>query len=214
MRRLAILTALGALAAAAPASAAPPKPFGHTCTPKNGVRFCATHIDSQRVASFDSLPLDVDVTLPATGEGPFPTIVMLHGYPGDKTNFETETPDGGSDPKLYHYNNVFYALRGYAVVNYSARGFGRSCGRPNSRGAGCERGWIHLADQRFEARDTQYLLGLLVDEGVAKAGALGVTGISYGGGQSMELARLKGSIRTPGGDEAPWRSPAGTDLEI
>jgi hypothetical protein len=40
--------------------------------------------------------------------------------------------------------------------------------------------WIHLADQRYEARDSQHLLGLLVDQRVAKRGALGVTGISYG----------------------------------
>ena len=74
-------------------------------------------------------------------------------------------------------------------MNSSARGFGRSCGMPDSRAAGCSRGWIHLADQRYEARDTQCLLGLLVDQRVAQANAIGVTGISYGGGQTqMQLA--------------------------
>ena len=37
--------------------------------------------------------------------------------------------------------------------------------------------------------------------------ALGVTGISYGGGQSIELAYLKNRIRLPDGEFAPWTSP-------
>ena len=64
-----------------------------------------------------------------------------------------------------------YAQQGYAVVTYSARGFGRSCGRPDSRTSpGCDAGWIHLGDQRYEGRDTQHLVGLLVDQGVAQGG--------------------------------------------
>ena len=43
------------------------------------------------------------------------------------------------------------ARSGYAVALASARGFGRSCGVPDSRTAGCERGWIHLYYQRYEA---------------------------------------------------------------
>jgi hypothetical protein len=42
---------------------------------------------------------------------------------------------------------------------------------------------------RYEARDTQYLLGLLVDEGIASPTAPGVTG--------MELAFLRKRIRLP-----------------
>ena len=114
----------------------------------------------------------------------------------------------------YHWNANYFARRGYAVVNPSARGFGRSCGQPTSRTPDCARGWIHLADQRYEARDTQHLLGLLADQGVARPGALGVTGISYGGGQSLELAFLRDRIRKPDGSFAPWRSPKGTPLSI
>jgi predicted esterase len=57
------------------------------------VRFCPTETLSQRVASFDGVPLDVDVTLPASGTGPFPTIVMLHGWGGSKTSFESRLWD-------------------------------------------------------------------------------------------------------------------------
>ena len=112
------------------------------------------------------------------------------------------------------YNNTFYARQGYAVVDYSARGFGRSCGKPDSRTSpGCDAGWIHLADHRYEARDTQHLLGLLVDQGVARPDALGVTGVSYGGIQTLNLARLRNRIRLPDGSFQPWTSPNGTPLE-
>jgi pimeloyl-ACP methyl ester carboxylesterase len=192
----------------AAASAAPPLPFGHACAPQEGVLFCPTATDAERVPSFDGVPLDVDVTLPASGDGPFPTIVMMHGWAGNKTAFEGSSAANG-------YNNVRFAQQGYAVVTYSARGFGRSCGTPDSRTSpGCDAGWIHLADHRYEARDTQYLLGLLVDQHVARAGALGATGVSYGGIQSLILARLRNRIRLPDGSFRPWRSPAGTPLAI
>jgi dienelactone hydrolase len=190
-------------------------PFGHACKAQDGVRFCPTETLAQRVPSFDKVPLDVDVTLPPTGSGPFPTIVMLHGWGGSKTSFESSTPEGEGN-ETYDYNNIYYAQHGYAVVNYTARGWANSCGTEASRenSPGCEEGWLRLADQRYEARDTQYLLGLLVDEGVAKANALGVTGISYGGGQSIELAYLKNRIRLPDGEFAPWVSPKGKKLQI
>jgi fermentation-respiration switch protein FrsA (DUF1100 family) len=205
---------LGALGASA-ASAAEPAPFGHSCTAQNGVRFCPTQGSAQRVPTFDGVPLDVDVTLPAQGSGPFPTIVMLHGWGGSKTDFESDDPNGDGST-TYHYNNAYYARHGYAVVNYTARGFGNSCGGgPGGDHSGaCGQGYIRLADQRYEARDTQYLLGLLVDEGITKPNAIGVTGISYGGGQSMELAFLNDKIRKPNGDLAPWKSPHGTQLHI
>lgn len=186
------------------------------------MRFCPTPDLASRVPSFDGVPLDVDVTLPAQGKGPFPAIVMLHGFGGSKTDFESATPAGpapeeaGSGSTIYRYNNDFYARRGYAVVNYSARGFGESCGGgPAGDHAGaCAAGYIRLADSRYEARDTQYLLGLLADEGVVRPRDIGVTGISYGGGQSVELAFLRDKIRTPKGKLRPWRSPDGKRMEI
>src|SRR3954469_19776690 len=120
-RSAALVVVLAAVAVLAPASAqAAPAPFGHACAPQDGVRFCPTADLASRVASFDGTPLDVDVTLPATGDGPFPTILLLHGLGGTKTSFE----GSGTDP----YDNVSFARRGYAVVTPSARGFGNSCG--------------------------------------------------------------------------------------
>ncbi len=204
--------ALGSLAAPALASAEP-APFGHACKAQDVVRFCPTEGLTQRVPSFDKVPLDADVTLPPTGEGPFPTIVMMHGWGNEKKSFESTTPEGDGN-ETYDYNNIYYAQHGYAVLNYSARGWGNSCGKPESRTEECKEGWIRLADQRYEARDTQYLLGLLADEKIVKPLAIGVTGISYGGGQSIELAYLNNRTRLPSGEFTEWKSPKGKKLHI
>jgi predicted acyl esterase len=209
-----LLALIPVLALGLPAAAQAADPFGHPCTPQNGVRFCPTADDTQRVPSWDGVPLDVDVTLPPTGDGPFPAIVMMHGWGGNKSAFESPTPEGNGGSS-YHYNNTYFAQQGYAVVTYSARGFGRSCGAPDSRTPGsCDRGWVHLADQRFEGRDTQHLLGVLTDQGIVKPRAIGVTGISYGGIQSHSLARLRDRIRLLDGSFRPWRSPNGRALRI
>ena len=155
-RSLIVLGALIAGLVTAPAAAAAPAPFGHPCTTQSdGTRFCPTTDAGpgqtvNGVPTFDGVPLDVDVTLPAMGGGPFPTIVMLHGYGGDKTDFESSDPNGDGS-NTYHYNNAFFARQGYAVVNYTARGFGHSCGGgPGGFHSGpCGQGYIRLADTRY-----------------------------------------------------------------
>ena len=219
MRRLVVAVTLVAAFAVPSTAAAAPRPFGNECRPENGVRFCPAQSLDDRVPSFDGAPLDADVTLPRTGRGPFPTIVMMHGYGGSKEDFEATSPEG-DDPDndtTYHWNNNFFARQGYAVINYSARGFGGSCGEagsPNSPPCSTERSYVHLADQRWEARDTQHLLGRLADQGVTKPRDIGVTGISYGGGQSLELAFLRNRIRRLDDSFAPWRSPEGKPMEV
>jgi len=214
MKKLLALIPALVLIAPASAGAAPADPFGHACTAQNGVRFCPTSTDAQRVPSWDGVPIDVDVTLPATGDGPFPTIVMMHGWGGSKTNFESASPEGGGGSG-WHYNNAYFAQQGYAVITASARGFGRSCGVMDSRTSpACDRGWVRLADHRYEGRDVQHLLGLLVDQDIVNPDEIGVTGISYGGIQSLNLARLRNRIRLPNGSYRTWRSPKGTKLSI
>jgi len=193
------------------------RPFGHACTLEAyGVRFCPTPeptaTSDERVRSWDGAPLDVDVTLPATGNGPFPTIVMLHGYDGDKTSYETTDPSGGD-----HYTNVWFAKQGYAVLNLSVRGVGGSCGTPEARSVDpgvCNNVAFELGDQRYDARDVQWLLGLLVDEGIANPKELGATGISLGSLETLELALLKNRIGLLNGSYAPWRSPKGVPLHL
>ncbi|QEC49062.1 alpha/beta fold hydrolase [Baekduia soli] len=201
--------AVSALVACVPAvaRAADPAPFGHACAPANGVRFCPTTDLASRPLSFDGTPIDADVTLPATGDGPFPTILLLHGLGGTKTSFEDAS---STEP----YTNWFFASKGYAVLTPTARGFGGSCGPASAASPGCAAGWTRLGDMRYEVRDVQTLVGRLVDEGIARPDAIGATGISYGGGFSTMLAFLKDRVRLPDGGYAPWTSPAGTPIRL
>jgi hypothetical protein len=135
VRRLPVVLGLLAAGLVLPSPAAAAEaPFGHPCTTQSdGTRFCPTTGGAagqtlDGVPTFDGVPLDVDVTLPSTDRhGPYPTIVMLHGYGGDKTDFESSDPNGDGS-NTYHYNNDYFARHGYAVLNYTARGFGHSCG--------------------------------------------------------------------------------------
>src|SRR3954467_4863753 len=190
------------LVCAAGAPAAPPRPFGTLdCTPQDGVRFCPGSV-ATRVKTFDGVPLDANVALPATGDSALPLVVLSHGWAQPKPGLADVKP---------------WAERGYAVLAFSARGFGDSCGSASSRAAdpaGCAKGWVHLDDVRYEARDVQYLAGLLADEGIVDPQRIGVTGISYGGGVSLELAALRDRIVRTDGALAPWTSPAGTPMRI
>ncbi|MBA2505410.1 MAG: acetylxylan esterase [Thermoleophilaceae bacterium] len=198
MKRFALL--LLALSAAAPAAqAATPTPFGdHTCgEAADGARFCPGTMDT-RISTKDWTPdheaqIDADVALPATGEGPFPLVIQMHGWGGNKKMSYKE-----------------WTQRGYAVLNLSARGFGDSCGSPASRQAdpeGCAKGWLKLMDNRYEVRDAQELTGKLVDQGLVDPQKIGATGGSYGGGFSTHLAMLKDRVRTTDGQLKPWVSP-------
>jgi hypothetical protein len=210
MRAARTLAVVGVLAAAliGPAVArADVKPFGKLdCAPRDDVRWCPGNSGPSpidlRVKTFDGVPLDADVALPASGDSNLPVVVLLHGWGGNKVGYDEMKP---------------WAQRGYAVLSYTARGFKGSCGTPDSRlmdPSGCARGWIHLADDRFEVRDTQYLTGLLADQGIIDPQRIGVTGPSYAGGQSMALAVLKDRIMNPDGSLAPWTSPGGKPMRL
>jgi pimeloyl-ACP methyl ester carboxylesterase len=67
---------------------------------------------------------------------------------------------------------------------------------------------------RFEARDVQHPAGLLADEGIADPQRVGVTGISYGGGVSLELAALRDRVVRQDGTLGPWTSPRGLPMRI
>lgn len=176
------------------------------CVEQDGVQFCEGGIGS-RIESWDGVPLDVNVTLPpADRSGPFPVIMDLHGWGLAKAG-----------------SQVSRARAGYVVVSYTARGFGQSCGSAASRVPDAtlsdpevcaKRGWIRLADARYEAHDTQHLAGLLADEGLVIPDRVGVTGVSYGGGQSMILGALHNRVMMPDGTLVPWKSPGGLAMTI
>src|SRR3954447_16541084 len=112
------------------------------CTAREGVRFCEGGTD-HLVPSFDGATLDVNVTLPATGDH-FPVIGIYHGWGGSKLSFAATKA---------------WAQRGYAVFTMSDRGWGDSCGGQSSTRTsdGCKTGYNHLMDTRYEVRDSQEL---------------------------------------------------------
>ncbi|MDA8356695.1 MAG: acetylxylan esterase [Actinomycetota bacterium] len=167
----------------------------------------------ERLKSFDGTPLAVYVILPATRasqeNGNYPLVVQSHGW-GDP-------PAGLNDTQFGGPTAAEWASDGYAVLQVTARGWGDSCGTPASRlvnPAACKNGYIHLDDYRYEARDIQYAIGLLVDEHLVNPNRIGVTGESYGAGVSLELATLDNREMLPNGKLVPWRSPDGTPLHI
>jgi dienelactone hydrolase len=174
-----------------------------------GQRWC--NGTPSRVATWDNTPIDVSVTLPpapASGpDGDFPIIGIYHGW-----NQVKPTPDMGMVQR--------FVQRGYAVFSMSDRGWYQSCGTTASRTglpawATCERGYIHLDHQAYEVRDAQYLVGELVDDGVADPNRIGATGGSYGGILSVQLAALNNRTRLPDGSLVPWASPRdGTPLHL
>src|SRR5256714_13822252 len=193
-RRLAVLAMapLTALIGLAPAQAQPSLPAGVTCSQasSNSPIVC-----SGKIPSWDGVPLDADLTLPPGPVAPRPLLVMLHGYANDKTEWESASASS-SNPDKDHSNTASFASRGYAVLTYTARGFHGSCGQGPLTDPRCARGWMHLADRRFEVRDTQYLAGLLADAGVADPQRVAVTGGSYGGGQSLPPAMQGDQVAT------------------
>jgi hypothetical protein len=219
---VALAATMGASGGTAAPAQSPACPLGMTGTahaaPAGGVAYT---LCTGRVASFDGTPLDVNLTLPATAAGPLPLMVMLHGWGLSKTDFEASGL-AGNGTNTWHWNNVWFAAQGYAVLNYTARGFHQSCGQDPSTGysylndPACsgKASWTHLADRRWEIHDTQYLVGLLVDAGIADASGVVVTGDSYGGGQSWLLALSQDQVMLPSGDMVPWVSPAGVPIRL
>jgi dienelactone hydrolase len=152
--------------------------------------------------TFDDVPLDVNFALPSTGTAPYPVVGIFHGYGGSKFSFKS----------MQHWLS-----QGYALYTLSQRGFGESCGSTASRAAeptDCANGYVHLMDLRYELRDTQLLLGKLVDEGLVDPNKIAATGGSYGGGMSLELAALKDRMMMTDGSLVPWKSPGNTPMSL
>jgi dienelactone hydrolase len=205
--RCLLVCALLACAAAAPATAEAEiaSVFGGevSCTAQpSGVRFCGSTEPRSTAKSFDGAPIDVNVAFPAGSDGPYPTIMLFHGYGGSKLGLSAMQP---------------WLDRGYATFSMTDRGFHESCGTAAARAAdpsGCANGYIHLMDDRVEVRDAQFLAGRLVDEGRLDPNKLGAVGGSYGGGMSMALAALRNRVTMPDGSLAPWTSPNGTPMSL
>ena len=191
MSRALIAALMVSALAAAPARA----DFRDSCERRDAHEICTAVVES-----FDGTALDTTLTLPANarrGER-LPLVVFLHGFLSDKNEYISETPRG-HDYKTTRFNNVWFASRGYAVLNYSARGHGESSGR------------IGLASKELEVGDTHHLTGLLVDDGTVMRKRVGAIGGSYGGGQTWLLATVRGEGARRYGS---WRSPEGRVVRL
>jgi hypothetical protein len=192
------------------------------------------------IPSWDGVPLDVTVTVATDASCLLPVVSLNHGWGSEKTSFETTSAT--SSGSTYQWNNVWFASRGYAAVTFTARGFFASCGKrassngaasglPSSCTANGRHYWIQFDDTRYSLRDLQWLLGRLVDAGVANPDRIGVTGGSMGGTLAWLAAIANdrivcggiGWLASNGADPCagasmgalvPWRSPAGTSLHI
>lgn len=99
--------------------------------------------------------LDVDISYPAAASGPVPLIFLMHGCcSSTKVNWEAQdVPEGrryDAGGELWHFNNAWFASRGYVVVNHTARGFMARRGHGST-------GQTHLDSRSFEINDFQAL---------------------------------------------------------
>jgi predicted acyl esterase len=177
-------------------------PLGLSCDPDTtpGITLCTGMLKS----SDGNAELDTNLALPPGQASNLPLVVLMHGWGGAK--------EASADAALKGWTD-----RGYAVLNYTARGFGSSCGAPQRAAQdppNCLQGWIRLADARYEVRDTQDIAGRLADAGTIDGRRIGVTGPSYAGGQSTILAALKDRVMQPDGTLKPWTSPSGKPMQI
>jgi len=108
-----------------------------------------------------NVALDVDISYPnpVNFTGPRPLLVFMHGCcSGSKTSWENqgaasqrfEARSGDTTAETWHYNNAWFASRGYVVINYTARGF------VNGQNLGST-GQTQLDSRRFEINDFQDL---------------------------------------------------------
>jgi ABC-2 type transport system ATP-binding protein len=142
---------------------------GLKCERTSVGRACDGYLQS----AVDGTLLDARLEVP-DGNGPHPLVVLLHGWAGSKTGSGDIAADLLAD--------------GYAVLRYSARGFGNSWGR------------VNLSHVNLELGDLRSMIGEVVDRSGfhLNADAVAVTGASYGGGQAW-LALLRPTFTTPRG---------------
>ncbi|MFI5906162.1 alpha/beta fold hydrolase [Dactylosporangium sp. NPDC051541] len=116
----------------------------------------------------DEVTLDTTLYLPksAGATAPVPAILLAHGFGGTKRSVD-------SDARLY-------ADQGYAVLAWTAQGFGKSTGE------------IHLDSPDWEVKDAQRLIDWLAARpDIAKNGSdpkVAAVGGSYGGALALLLA--------------------------
>ena len=140
------------------------------------------------------IALDANVALPdprrhPRPKGGYPLIVLLHGCcPGSKAEWRGTIDARG---EKWHYNDAWFAARGYVVLSYTSRGFVNDAGRGST-------GESQFGHRAYEVNDLQYLAGLLAEDpffGVNPQRVV-VSGASFGAGVAW-LALTDPSWRSP-----------------
>lgn len=138
------------------------------------VSFKEANIDApESPDSAQTVTIETRLYLPQ--QTPAPAIMLAHGFGGSLRSVHTQAEE--------------FARRGFVVLTWSARGFGRSTGQ------------IALNSIDREVRDAQKLLDFLGtrDEVEKDSGGdprVGVTGASYGGALSLLLAGVDKRVDT------------------
>jgi ABC-2 type transport system ATP-binding protein len=124
-------------------------------------------------------PVRLDTTLYLPETTPAPAILLAHGFGGSKADLDSQARS--------------LARRGYVVLAYTARGFGRSGGL------------IHLDAPRYEVADARGLISYLATLPQVRKDSpgnprVGVAGASYGGGLALLLSAYDRRIDAVGAD--------------
>jgi predicted acyl esterase len=128
-------------------------------------------VEQLKLKARDGTRLSAAIYIPQ-GEGPFPAIIMVHSWFLCRWQCHLYAP--------------LFASSGYLVLAYDCRGWGSSGGQ------------VHCADPDFELNDLSDVIDWLTEKSglPVKRGAVGVTGISYGGGHSFLAAAHEPRVRT------------------
>ncbi len=128
-------------------------------------------VEQLKLTARDGTRLSAALYVPR-GEGPFPALVMVHSWMFNRWQCHLYAP--------------YFASSGYVVLAYDCRGWGSSGGQ------------VHCADPDLELNDLEDVISWLTERSglPLKEGALGVTGISYGGGHSFLIAMRDPRVRT------------------
>ncbi len=128
-------------------------------------------VEQLKLTARDGTKLSTSLYVPH-GEGPFPAIIMVHSWFLLRWQCHLYAP--------------YFASSGYVVLAYDCRGWGSSGDQ------------VHCAEPECEINDmTDVIDWLTAESGLPlKEGALGVTGISYGGGHSFLAAACEPRVRT------------------
>jgi len=125
----------------------------------------AEAVIAQTIATTPGVSIDTSLYLPS--KTPAPAILIAHGFGGSKDSVASDAQ--------------FYAAKGYVVLTWTARGFGKSTGQ------------IAMNSMSTEVADTRALISYLAKSKYViqdKTGdpRVGITGGSYGGANALMTA--------------------------